>query len=253
MKMKEFDLCQSNGVTDIIEVKIGFDGIVIGNAIDSPAYDLTRQDIYKALAAEVTQYGRTSENAFGNWSEVNPSLPAQPIEVLGPPPTSGTRDAFEELAMQAGARDAGLDKAAAKKVTVRSDGAYIEAGENDNLIVSKLEADPAKLGVFGFSFLDQNADRIKGAKVEGVEPTFDNIASGDYPVSRDLWFYVKKAHIGVIPGIAEYMTEFLDEDAIGEDGYAVEKGLIPLEEDELEQFQSAVTDLTVMTGEEELH
>ncbi len=253
MKKKEFDLCQSNGVTDIIEVKIGFDGIVIGNAIDSPAYDLTRQDIYKALATEVTQYGRTTENAFGNWSEVNPSLPAQPIEVLGPPPTSGTRDAFEELAMQAGARDAGLDKAAAKKVTVRSDGAYIEAGENDNLIVSKLEADPAKLGVFGFSFLDQNADRIKGAKVEGVEPTFDNIASGDYPVSRDLWFYVKKAHIGVIPGIAEYMTEFLDEDAIGEDGYAVEKGLIPLEEDELEQFQSAVTDLTVMTGEEELH
>jgi len=253
MKQKEFDLCKANGVTDIIEVKIGFDGIVIGNAIKAPAFDLTRKDIYKALAKDVSQYGRMSENSFKTWNEVNPSLPAQAIEVLGPPPTSGTRDAFEELAIQKGAIEAGVDKKAAKKVVVRDDGAYIESGENDNLIVSKLEADPAKLGVFGFSFLDQNADRIKGSKVDGVEPTFDNIASGEYPVSRSLWFYVKKAHIGVIPGIEEYMAEFVDDDAIGEDGYAVEKGLIPLEDDERDTFRSAIGNLTVMTGKEGLH
>ena len=253
MKQKEFDLCKANGVTDIIEVKIGFDGIVIGNAIKAPAFDLTRKDIYKALAKDVSQYGRMSENSFKTWNEVNPSLPAQAIEVLGPPPTSGTRDAFEELAIQKGAIEAGVDKKAAKKVVVRDDGAYIESGENDNLIVSKLEADPAKLGVFGFSFLDQNADRIKGSKVDGVEPTFDNIASGEYPVSRSLWFYVKKGHIGVIPGIEEYMAEFVDDDAIGEDGYAVEKGLIPLEDDERDTFRSAIGNLTVMTGKEGLH
>ncbi len=253
IKLKEFNLCQDNGVTDIIEVKIGFDGIVIGNAVDAPAFDLTREDVYKALAKEVSQYGRTGPNKFKTWDEVNPSLPAQPIEVLGPPPTSGTRDAFEELAIQEGAKEAGLDKKAIKKVVVRDDGAYIESGENDNLIVSKLEADPAKLGVFGFSFLDQNADRIKGSKVDGVEPTFDNIASGDYPVSRSLWFYVKKAHIGVIPGIEEYMAEFVDDDAIGEDGYAVEKGLIPLEDDERETFIAAIEEQASMTGDEDLH
>ena len=253
MKLKEFELCKANGVTDIIEVKIGFDGIVIGNAIDAPAFDLTRKDIYKALAKDVSQYGRVAANSFKTWDEVNPSLPAQAIEVLGPPPTSGTRDAFEELAIQMGAREAGLDKKDAKKTVIRDDGAYIESGENDNLIVSKLEADPAKLGVFGFSFLDQNADRIKGSKVDGVEPTFDNIASGDYPVSRSLWFYVKKAHIGVIPGIEDYMAEFVDDDAIGEDGYAVEKGLIPLEDDERETFIAAIEDQAVMTGDEDLH
>ncbi len=252
MKQKEYDLCQANGVTDIIEVKIGFDGIVIGNAIDSPSFDLSRKDLYRALAKETAQYGRITANSFKTWNEVNPSMPPLPIEVLGPPPTSGTRDAFEELAIHKGAHQFGLEKADAKKVEIRDDGAYIESGENDNLIVSKLEADPKKLGIFGFSFLDQNADRIKGSKIEGVEPTFENIASGEYPVSRSLWVYVKKAHIGVIPGIEEYMAEFLDDAAIGEDGYAVEKGLIPLEDSELETYQSAVDNQTVMTGKEDL-
>jgi len=250
MKLSEFEMCRENGVVDIIEVKVGFDGIVIGNAMDAPTFDLTRKDLYRALARDVGQYGRMAPNEFRTWDEVSPALPAQPIEVLGPPPTSGTRDAFEELALHEGAKAAGLDKAAIKAMSVRDDGAYIESGENDNLIVSKLEADPAKLGVFGFSFLDQNADRIKGARIEGVEPTFDNIASGEYPVSRSLWFYVKKAHIGVIPGIEDYMAEFLDDAAIGEDGYAVEKGLIPLEEDELESYAETVANQVVMTGEE---
>ncbi len=253
MKAKEFKLCNDNGVTDIIEIKVGYDGIVIGNAIDAPNLDLTRKNIYQALAKDVFSYGRMTENPNKTWNQVNPSLPVQGIEVLGPPPTSGTRDAFEELAIQKGARDAGLDKAAAKKVEVRDDGAYIEAGENDNLIVSKLEADPQKVGVFGFSFLDQNADRIKGAMVEGVEPTFDNIASGEYPVSRSLWFYVKKAHVGVIPGIEEYLEEFMSDSAVGEDGYTVDKGLIPLPEDEFAKFQSAARNLVIMTGEEPLH
>lgn len=252
MKMSEYEMCRDNGVKDIIEVKIGFDGIVIGNAIDAPTFDLTRQDLYRALARDVAQYGRMSPNAFRTWDEVSPALPALPIEVLGPPPTSGTRDAFEELAIQKGAKAAGVEKADLKGVSIRDDGAYIESGENDNLIVSKLEADPGKLGVFGFSFLDQNADRIKGAKIEGVEPTFDNIASGEYPVSRSLWFYVKKAHIGVIPGIEEYMAEFLDDAAIGEDGYAVEKGLIPLDDSERKTFSDAVYNQVVMTGKEGL-
>ena len=252
MKQSEYEMCRNNGVTDIIEVKVGFDGIVIGNAMDAPVFDLTRKDLYRALAKDVAQYGRMAPNAFETWDQVSPALPVQPIEVLGPPPTSGTRDAFEELAIQKGARDAGLEKDEAKKVEIRDDGAYVESGENDNLIVSKLEADPAKIGVFGFSFLDQNADRIKGARIEGVEPTFENIASGEYPVSRSLWFYVKKPHIGVIPGIEEYVEEFIGDAAIGEDGYAVEKGLIPLDDMERETFASNARNQVVMTGKEGL-
>lgn len=249
MKSTEFELCQSNGVTDIVEVKIGFDGIVMGNATVAPDFDLTQEEIYKALAAKTTQYGREDDNAFKMWNEINPTLPALPMKVIGPPPTSGTRDAFEELGIQKGARAAGLDKDAAEGVTVREDGVYVEAGENDNLIISKLEADPTALGVFGFSFLDQNASRIKGAKVDGVEPTFDNIADGSYPLSRSMYFYVKKAHIGVIPGLEEYLEEFVSEAATGEDGYTIEKGLIPLDGDERDAAIEDAENLAVMTAD----
>ena len=150
MKAKEWMLCQENGVTDIIEVKIGFDGIVIGNATAAPAFELERKDIYKALAAKVSQYGTLSPNKFTMWTDVNPALPAQKIKVLGPPPTSGTRDAFEELAMQKGAVATGRDKTSAKEVEIREDGVFVEAGENDNLIIGKLEADPTALGVSVF-------------------------------------------------------------------------------------------------------
>jgi len=252
MKEKEWTLCNENGVTDIIEVKIGFDGIVIGNATSSPDFDLTQEEVYKALSSEVMQYGHLDANKFKKWNEINPSLPSSLIKVIGPPPTSGTRDAFEELAVQKGAKNAGLDKAAVKKVVIREDGMYVEAGENDNLIISKLEADPSALGVFGFSFLDQNASRIKGAKVDGVEPTFDNIADGEYPLSRSMYFYVKKAHIGVIPGLEEYLQEFMSESATGEDGYTIDKGLIPLADEEREEAIEAAAELAVMTGEEEL-
>ena len=223
MKAKEFKLCNENGVTDIIESVVGFDGIVVANGKDAPSFALTREILFKALAK--------GQGEPTTWNQVDPSLPATKIEVLGPPPSSGTRDAFEELAIQKGCQDAGLDKAACKKVEIRDDGAYVDAGENDNLIVSKLGANPNALGVFGFSFLDQNADKLKGAAVGGVEPTFDNIASGDYPVSRSMYFYIKKAHVGIIPGIMDYAAEFVSEDASGEEGYLTEKGLIPLSED----------------------
>ncbi|MEM9059663.1 MAG: substrate-binding domain-containing protein [Pseudomonadota bacterium] len=244
MKAKEFKLCAANGVTDIIEVEVGFDGIVVANAKAAPEFKLTREILFKALAK--------GQGEPTMWNEIDPSLPAAKIEVLGPPPSSGTRDAFEELAIQKGCQKAGNDKATCKKAEIRDDGAWVDAGENDNLIVSKLEANPNALGVFGFSFLDQNADRLKGALVGGVEPTFDNIAEGDYPVSRSLYFYIKKAHVGVVPGIMEYAGEFVSEDASGEDGYLTEKGLIPLSVDIHEENASKVLSQSVMADAEGL-
>jgi len=243
MKAKEWKNCQAAGVKNVIEFKIGFDGIVVGNAKGSAELNLTRAQIYKALH-------KGSKAKL--WSDVDPSLPKTKIEVLGPPPTSGTRDAFEELAMQKGCVKAGGEKKACKKTEIRADGAWIDSGENDNLIVSKLEANPNAVGVFGFSFLDQNKAKIKGAKVGGTAPTFENIASGKYPVSRSLFFYVKKDHIGVIPGIKEYLAEWTAEGTFGEDGYLVEKGLIPLPAADRKGAQARAAKLDLMTGEEKL-
>jgi phosphate transport system substrate-binding protein len=194
-------------------------------------------------------------NPYKTWKDVNPALPAKSIEVLGPPPTSGTRDAFVELAMEGGAKSFGFIKAMSKKDknqykavchTVREDGAYIEAGENDNLIVQKLEANPNALGIFGFSFLDQNMDKIQGSFVDGVQPEFGAIADGKYPVSRPLFFYVKKAHVDVIPGIKEYLGEFTSEKAWGPDGYLAEKGMIPMPEAERAKFNASVKNLSAL-------
>ncbi len=245
MKEKEFKLCAENGVTEITEAVVGFDGIVVANAKAGPDFEITREQLWEALA--------DAGDKPTTWDEIDPALPAIKIEVLGPPPSSGTRDAFEELVMQKTCKKLEKgDKAYCKGEGshIREDGAYIEAGENDNLIVSKLEANPNALGVFGFSFLDQNADAIKGAVVDGVEPTFENIAGGDYPVSRSLYFYIKNAHVGVVPGIQEYAVEFMSEDAAGEEGYLVDKGLIPLAEDAFEAVSSNVSNLGVMTGNE---
>jgi len=240
MKSKEFKLCAENGVTEITEVVLGYDGIVVANAKAGADFSLTREQLVIALAENGPKPS--------TWDQVDPSLPAIKIEVLGPPPSSGTRDAFEELVMEEGCE--GTDLVDCDGVSVRTDGAWVDAGENDNLIVSKLEANPGALGVFGFSFLDQNADAIKGAMVDGVEPTFDNIAGGEYPVSRSLYFYIKNAHVGVVPGIAEYANEFMSEDAAGEEGYLVDKGLIPLPEDMFMDVSEAVSKLTPMTGNE---
>ncbi len=239
MKESEFALCQDNGVTDITEAIIGYDGIVVANAKGGPEFSVTREQLVTALAAQ----GPLPTT----WDEVDPSLPAIAIEVLGPPPSSGTRDAFEELVMHEGCEGAGIE---CEGITIREDGAYVEAGENDNLIVSKLEANPNALGIFGFSFLDQNADALQGSLVDGVEPTFDNIAEGDYPVSRSLFFYIKNAHAGVVPGIQEFANEFMSDDAAGEDGYLLDKGLIPLPEDMFETVSGNVGSLNKMTGQE---
>ncbi len=239
MKAKEFALCAKNGVTEIVEIIVGFDGIVAANAMDGPDFNLSIEQLTIALAAN----GPLPQS----WNQVDPSLPAIKIEILGPPPSSGTRDAFEELVLQEGCEL--TDLVDCENLSIREDGAYVDAGENDNLIVSKLETNPNAIGIFGFSFLDQNSDVIKGAIIDGVEPTFDEIADGEYTVSRSLYFYVKTAHVGLIPGIEEFIGEFVSEAASGEDGYLSDKGLIPLDEDGFEtNAQNAVT-LTPMTGE----
>jgi phosphate transport system substrate-binding protein len=255
IKASEFESCGKNGVAEIVEVKIGYDGIVMANSKKAPEIKLTTKDIFLALAKEVPDPKGGDvlvPNPYKTWKEVNSALPAAKIEVLGPPPTSGTRDAFLELAMEPGAVQFDglkkLQKADAKKfqsvfASIREDGAYIDAGENDNLIVQKLVANPNALGIFGFSFLDQNADKVQGAFVNGSQPTFENIASGKYPLSRPLFFYVKKAHVGVIPGIKEFLAEFTSEKAWGKDGYLSEKGLIPLPDTERKQVAEAVKTL----------
>jgi phosphate transport system substrate-binding protein len=260
IKQSEIDKCRNNGVTEIVEVKIGYDGIVLANSKKAKPMKLSRKDIFQALAKEVPD-PRDGEklvvNPYRTWKDVNPSLPNIKIEVLGPPPTSGTRDAFVELAMEGGAKKFGWIKAMKKKDkkqykaiahTIREDGAYVEAGENDNLIVQKLAANPNAIGIFGFSFLDQNTDKIQGSFVDGVQPTFEAIAAGDYPVSRPLFFYVKKAHIGVIPGMEGYLTEFTSEKAWGPDGYLADKGMIPMPDAERHKYRADVAKLRVLTA-----
>jgi len=250
IKNSEIELCSQNGVVKITEVEIGYDGIAIAHSKESTAIDLTLKQIFLALAREVpTPSGEFVDNPNRSWKDVDASLPDFKIEVLGPPPTSGTRDAFNELAMEGGCQTfpeiAALkktDETAYQRIcqSIREDGAYVEAGENDNLIVQKLVANPSALGIFGFSFLDQNRDRIRGSRIDGVEPNFDNIASGKYPVSRPLFFYVKGEHIGKVPGISEYVSEFISEKAIGDYGYLADRGLIPAPSDERKQIRADV-------------
>ena len=254
IKQTEFDQCKANGVTAITEVKIGYDGIVIANAKKSARFNLSLQQLFLALAKQVpAPGGKLVANPNKTWKDVDPSLPNAKIEVLGPPPTSGTRDAFNELVIEGGCNTypqlkALKDKDEAKYksicLAVREDGAYVEAGENDNLIVQKLAANPHALGVFGYSYLEQNTDRIQGSIVGGVEPTFENIASGKYPVSRPLFIYVKNAHVKSIPGIREYVAEFTSEKAIGDEGYLADRGLIPAPKAEREKFRADGKSLT---------
>ncbi|KGD63301.1 phosphate ABC transporter substrate-binding protein [Alcanivorax nanhaiticus] len=265
MKKSEFVQCQENGVKDITEVVIGYDGIVFANSAKGKHMDVTLRDLFLALAKEVPDPKggeKLVANPYKTWKEVNPALPNTKIEVLGPPPTSGTRDAFNELAIEGGCKTfpwlkaiKSEDKSKYKAIcrSIREDGAYVEAGENDNLIVQKLEKNPEAFGVFGFSFLDQNRGKVQGANVGGVAPTFDSIAAGDYPVSRSLYFYVKKAHVGVVPGIKGYVKEFSSEKAWGPEGYLAEKGMIPLGDDLRKDMMAQARSLKSMTGEEDLH
>lgn len=255
MKKSEFDKCTANGV-EVTEILIGFDGIAIANSKKSPQLSLTRKDIFLALAKEVPNPNGSETlvaNPYETWKEVNPTLPNAKIEVLGPPPTSGTRDAFAELAMEGGCKEFSWIKAMKKKDkkayksichNVREDGAYVESGENDNLIVQKLQKNPNALGIFGFSFLEENSSKVQGSKVEGVEPNFDTIADKSYKISRPLYFYVKKNHVGVIPGIEEYVAEFTKESTWGPDGYLAERGMIPLSNDLRKKFASNAKSMT---------
>lgn len=258
IKQSEIDNCAANGVSEIVEVKIGYDGIVIANAISAEAINLTRRDLFLALARDVpgTADGELIANPYNTWKDVNPSLPDLQIEVLGPPPTSGTRDAFVELAMEGGcttipwinalkAEDGDRYKSVCH--TIREDGAFVEAGENDNLIVQKLEANPSAFGIFGFSFLDQNAEKVKGASIDGREPSFEAIADGSYPVSRPLYFYAKKAHVDVIPGLRGFLREFTSDRAWGDEGYLSDRGLIPMPIEERSEVAAAVSDLTPLS------
>ncbi len=255
IKASEVEMCAANGVKEIVEVKIGYDGIVIAQSLQSTPIALTRAEIFLALAKQVpgAGSGELVDNPYENWSDINPELPATRIEVLGPPPTSGTRDAFVELAMEGGCKSIAWikelkssdgDQYKAICHTIREDGAFIEAGENDNLIVQKLEANPLAMGIFGFSFLDQNADKVVGAAVDGVVPTFDAIADGEYPVSRPLFFYAKKVHVDVIPGLRELLREFTSERAWGDEGYLSDRGLIPMPVEERGQVAADVRQLT---------
>jgi phosphate transport system substrate-binding protein len=240
IKKSEVDLCAKNGVSKITEVKIGFDGIVLANAKSNVPSKITLKQLFLALAKDVPANADGSQlqaNPYKMWSDIDSSLPAKKIEVLGPPPTSGTRDAFVELAMEGGCKQfkgiSALKKSDGKRYKavchgIREDGAFVEAGENDVLIIQKLVANPDAYGIFGFSYLDSNADKVQGAVVNGIAPDFDSISSGKYPVSRSMYFYVKNAHVGVVPGIKEYVAEFTAEKAWGPDGYLADKGLIPL-------------------------
>jgi phosphate transport system substrate-binding protein len=259
MKKAEMEICQKNGVNEIVEFKVGYDGLTIAMAKSAADVNLTRKQIFLAMAKQVPDKdGKMIDNPYKMWSDIDPSLPAKKIEVLGPPPTSGTRDSFAELYLKKGAEEfPNLVELAAKDVaafdaiwkTVRTDGAYVEAGENDNLIIQKIEANPDAFGVFGYSFLEENKNKLKAASIEGDQPTYESISLGNYKGSRLLYFYMKKDHLGLVPGMIEYVTEFTSKEAIGDDGYLLNKGLVGLKTCDAEWSAATVDSLPLVNIE----
>ncbi|MFJ6025531.1 substrate-binding domain-containing protein [Brevundimonas sp. NPDC092305] len=258
MKKSEYELCQKNGVTEIVEIKIGFDGIVIATARSGNSFNFRLQDLYMGLAKEVPgANGQMVANPATTWNQINPALPNQRIQVYGPPPTSGTRDAFLELGMAPGAalipalktiKDDDGDRFETLAHTLREDQLWIDSGENDNAIVQTLTRTPGSLGVFGFSFLEQNLDTVKPETINGVAPSADTIADGSYPLARSLYIYVKKQHVGVTPGLEQFVMEFMSEAAAGRGGYLQDRGLVPLPETELAAQRAVAQALTVMAA-----
>ena len=259
IKKNEFNQCKENGI-DVVEIKVGYDGIVIANSKKAKLLNLTKRQIFLALAKQVPEGNKEGGNLVDNpnkkWSDIDPNLPNKKIEVLGPPPTSGTRDAFNELAIEGGCKTFPKLKAIKKQDkkkykaicrAVREDGAFIEAGENDNLIVQKLVENENAFGVFGFSFLIENEDKIQGSTVDGMTPTMETIADKSYGVSRPLYFYVKLAHVDVIPGIREFLAEYTSEDSWGPGGYLEERGMIPMPENEREFFKKNAEEIIPLT------
>ena len=259
IKKNEFNQCKENGI-DVVEIKVGYDGIVIANSKKAKLLNLTKRQIFLALAKQVPEGNKEGGNLIDNpnkkWSDIDPNLPNKKIEVLGPPPTSGTRDAFNELAIEGGCKTFPKLKAIKKQDNkkykaicraVREDGAFIEAGENDNLIVQKLVENENAFGVFGFSFLIENEDKIQGSTVDGMAPTMETIADKSYGVSRPLYFYVKLAHVDVIPGIREFLAEYTSDDSWGPGGYLEERGMIPMPENEREFFKKNAEEIIPLT------
>lgn len=253
MKASEFEMCNTNGVTDVVEIQIGIDGIAVAQSNEGPAINLTPTQIYQAIADR--PFGK--ENTVKKWSDIDPSLPDVAVNVYGPPSTSGTRDALTELIMEVGCqtdpvtkalKDTNEDEYKSICHDVRADGPYIDAGENDNLIVQKLKANPNSLGIFGYSFLEENTNSVRGVPVSGVKPTYDAIASGEYPGARPLYIYAKKQHIGVIPGLQDFLTEFSN--AGGSDGYLVSVGLIASPDDVRAKVAEKVKNLPALTAAE---
>lgn len=254
IKKSEFDACTAAGVTSVTEVLLGYDGLSVAHARSGTSVNLSKAQLFQALAAKVEKDGQIIDNPYKKWSEIDASLPDVAITVFGPPPTSGTRDAFVELVMHPGC-DAfpaikALEGDAKKEVCerMRQDGPFIEAGENDNLIVQRLEADPTSLGIFGYSFLFENQDKLIGTPIDGVAPSTETIADGSYKISRPLFIYVKNAHRGVIPGLDDFLTEYVSENAFGEGGYLAERGLIPLSAEKREEVRKAVSGSVAMAA-----
>jgi phosphate transport system substrate-binding protein len=258
MRKSEFDDCAKNGVTEVVEVKVGIDGLTIAQSKAGPALKLTLEQAFLALAEQVPDKdGKLVANPYKNWSDIDPSLPNVKIEVLGPPPTSGTRDAFHELIMEPGAEKipalAALKKSDRKAFdgawkSIRKDGAYVEAGENDNVIVQKLEANRNAFGIFGYSFLEENAAKLRGVPLNGVAPEYDAIAAGKYAGARPLFIYVKKQHVGVIPGVDKFVGEYVSSKAMSKDGYLALKGLISLPPAEAKTIAANATAMKALTA-----
>ena len=257
MKKGEFEQCQKAGVKDIVEINVGFDGLTLAQSKQGTPVKLTLSQLLLAVAKEVPGAdGKLVANPNKNWSDIDKSLPNTKIEVLGPPPTSGTRDSFHELLLEKGAEQlpalAELKKSDAKAFervwkTLREDGAYVEAGENDNVIVAKLEANRNSFGVFGYSFLEENQAKLRGVPLNGAEPEFENITSGKYPGARRMYVYIKKQHVGLVPGLDKFAAEYVSAKALGEDGYLARKGLVTLPKNELEQVRKSTIGLTPMS------
>ena len=259
IKKGEFDDCQKNGVKDIVEIKVGIDGLTLAASKAGAAISLTRKQIFQALAENVPDKdGKLVANPYKMWSDIDAALPATKIEVLGPPPTSGTRDSFHELFMEKGAE--GFDSLKALKTSdskafdkvwksIRKDGAYVEAGENDNVIVQKLDANKNAYGIFGYSFLEENLSKLKGVAIEGVIPDYDVISSGKYKGARPLFIYVKKQHVGVIPGMDKFVAEYVSDKAMSKDGYLARKGLVALPKEEAAKVAAGSKGMTALTAE----
>jgi phosphate transport system substrate-binding protein len=253
MKVKELEYCEKNGVK-LTEIKVGYDGIVVANSKKGKVLNISKSDLGKALTANVAINGKLVDNPYKKWSDVNPSLPNVDIRVYGPPTTSGTRASFAEMVNEKGYCKKDADAKAALKAAgmkakkcraMRTDGAFVEAGEQDNLIVQKLNEDTTAYGIFGFSYLDQNSDTLQGAVISKTAPTFENIAGNNYSVSRALYYYVKHQHIGVVPGVKEYMAEWTKH--WGNDGALSDAGMIPMPKSERDRYKAAMTKLPVLT------